>query len=164
LDCNYLKFFSSCHTLIWINEYQEKKLLKSQQPLRKKTVKATGLILPEFQGLAVALAQRKEQIYAYDDIKEEFITVIRQCAKNKSVVNQKQFYDWLITNWNNQNWKFQGSGVFRRNWKNTNWHLLCVALINIYDCSINNRDQIVTDSYNNLENSHLVAVRKSVLT
>lgn len=156
--------FSRPVTQAWINQYQEQTRTDPPQPFIKSLTKnkITGLELPEFPGLAVALAQRREQVYEFDEIKDEFIRVVRECALNE--ITQKDFYDWLIDNWNGQTWKFQGSGVFRRDWQNTNWQLLCNALVNIIDCNTNERDGIVIANYNQLEDSNEVEARKSVLT
>jgi hypothetical protein len=157
--------FSRPVTKTWIDQYQEQNLPQSRKPQKQiRPDNITGLLLPEFPSLAVVLAQRREQVYAFDDIKVEFVRVVRECAQDGSQKSQREFYDWLINNWNGQDWKFQGNGVFRRDWQNTNWHLLCVALVNVLDCSANDRDRIVIDNYNTLESSNQVEVRKAVVT
>lgn len=146
----------------WIDQYQE----QTDQPVSRpqKIVSSTNneLNLPIFPRLAISLAQRREQVFAFDDVRENLIQVIRECANEN--IKQKDFYDWLIENWNRELWKFQGNGVFRTPWQNTNWQLLCIALVNVIDCSDSDRDKTVVNSYNSLESSNQVRVRKAVFT
>jgi len=146
----------------WIDGYKEQDIQKPQVRHKSKSNKLPELVLPEFPGLAKSLAKRREQVFEFDVIKNELVNTIRECASRRMA--QRQFYDWLIENWNGKLWKFQGSGVFRRDWKNTNWQLLCSSLVNIIDCNTIERDEIVIANYNKLEDSNEVEARKSVLT
>ncbi|WP_432741474.1 phospholipase D family protein [Methylobacter sp. G7] len=149
-------------TKAWIDAYQEAKNLPK---VKAPTVpsKITGLQLPEYPGLAIALAQRRETFYEFDAVvRQNLINAINDCAQG--VKKDKEFYEWLITNWNGSAWKYQGSGVFRRQWDDTNWTALCVGLVEILNSTPANRDVIVQRVYDRLEDAGDVAARKAVLT
>jgi hypothetical protein len=131
-------------TKAWIDVYQEAKNLPK---VKAPTVpsKITGLQLPEYPGLAIALAQRRETFYEFDAVvRQNLITAINGCVQGTKT--DEEFYNWLIENWNGSAWKYQGSGVFRRQWDDTNWTALCVGLVEILDSTPVNRDVYLTRS------------------
>lgn len=148
----------------WINEYQEAKI--DPQPRKRKStppVKVENNIfkLPNFPKLAKALAERKERAFAFEEIRDKFVLAVNQCANGE--IEQDDFYDWLIKNWNGAEWKFQGNGIFRRSKTATNWQRLCMALQNCINAE-NDRDKTVQKEYDELEESGEAEVRKAYIT
>jgi hypothetical protein len=62
--------FSRPITQTWIDQYQEQNRPEPKQTTKPiRMTKINGLVLPEFPGLAVALAQRREQFFEFDNIR-----------------------------------------------------------------------------------------------
>lgn len=149
----------------WIDTYQE-----AAFPIRTNQVSQAppsppnpnNLRLPKFPGLPKAIAERKERITAFEDIRGELEQMVRDCAIGQ--ITQEQAYEWLIDNWNGADWKFQGNGIFRQKQSATDWSMLCAALVSCLDSSTTRRDDIVQTVYDDLEVSKKVAVRKAFLT
>jgi len=147
----------------WIDAYQEASI-PNHPPSPSPIITSStigNLTLPKFPGLAKAIAERKERIYAFEGIRIELEQTITACALGE--ISQDDFYNWLIHNWNGQKWKFQGNGIFRRNKKTTNWQMLCISLKQCITAG-DNRDATVQTEYDKLEKSQQVEVRKSFLT
>jgi len=147
----------------WINSYKEAEMPthRSREPSQTIINVIGSLNLPKFPGLAKAIAERKERIYAFEEIKIELEQVVIDCASGE--ISQDDFYDWLIQNWNGEKWKFQGSGIFRHNKKATNWQMLCESLKHCITAD-GHRDTVVQTEYDKLESSRQVEVRKAFLT
>lgn len=151
-------------TTEWINAYQEAPNISQPHPKnhKQRTVVLGNLLLPRFPGLAKALAERKEQIYAFQDIRVEFEKNVRACALGQ--ISPNMFYQWILENWNGTEWKFQGNGIFRHKQTATDWQMLCAALVSSLDSNKTDRDQVVQTTYDELEKSKKVEVRKAFLT
>jgi len=147
----------------WIDAYQETAIPNRRPMTSTNTTSNTidSLHLPNFPGLAKAIAERKERIYVFEEIRTELKQTVMDCASGK--ISQDDFYDWLIQNWNGEKWKFQGNGIFRHNKKATNWQMLCVSLKQCITAD-GHRDDVVQTEYDRLERSRQVEVRKSFLT
>lgn len=150
--------------LPWISAYEEAKIPAQRAPVRRvrRPSQAFALQLPRFSGLATALAERKERVEAFAPVRPEFELLLRQCADGQ--IEENEFYDWLILNWNSSEWKFQGNGVFRHSRSATDWRLLCQSVVAMLDCSSAKRDRIVQKEYNKLEESGRAEVRKAFVT
>lgn len=149
----------------WIDAYQEAPNSGSTNHTRPRVHQGDesgALYLPSFPGLASALAERKERSYAFEDVRDLFEGVVRSCANGN--LEPEEFYNWLIKNWNNSAWKFQGNGIFRHPMAKTDWRMLCAALVGCLDSPKETRDDFVRDVYDKLEASQKVRVRKSFLT
>jgi len=147
----------------WIDVYQEA-TIPNRPPKSPPTTTTTtigSLHLPKFPGLAKAIAERKERIYAFEEIRTELEQTVMDCASRE--ISQDDFYDWLILNWNGAKWKFQGNGIFRHNKKATNWQMLCESLKQCITTD-DDRDAVVQTEYDKLERSRQAEVRKSFLT
>ncbi|MDO8713320.1 MAG: phospholipase D-like domain-containing protein [Polynucleobacter sp.] len=151
-------------TTEWINSYQEAPNIGLSHPQKHKhsTPVSTNLRLPRFPSLTKALAERKEQIYAFQDTRAEFEKNVRACAVGK--VSPDMFYQWILESWNGTTWKFQGNGIFRHKQTATNWQMLCGALVSCLDSNKTDRDLVVQKVYDKLEESKIVEVRKAFLT
>ena len=152
-------------TLKWIEAYQEAPIasrLNKDSSTPPSPAAPNNLRLPKFPGLAKAIAERKERIYAFDDIRDELEQMVRDCASEK--ITQVQAYEWLIRNWNGADWKFQGNGIFRHKQSASDWRMLCAALVRCLDSPVKERDNIVKIVYDELEGSKKVEVRKAFLT
>lgn len=147
----------------WIEGYVEASVPPGATKATKKGAGNTsGPVLPRFPGLAKALAERKEKAAAFTTVRPEFEQLIRASANSK--VTNRVFYDWLLENWNNSDWKFQGSGIFRRDPNATDWCRLCKALVAILDSPANARDAEVQARYDELESSGRAEARRAFLT
>lgn len=155
---------SSVLTKNWIASYNEApspKIAKNPAPLIPP-VNPGNLKLPKSPLLASVLSSRKDQQAAFEEIRDEFVNLVRECANGR--LSSDNFYDWLIENWNYSEWKFQGNGIFRQKIGSTNWRKLCKALVACIDCPRDNRDEMVIEIFDKLEVAGDVKVRRAFLT
>lgn len=166
--CNWVAGILALSTPIdeaWIASYQECSMPVSRGRKRKSSAAAPmiGTELPQFPGLASALAHRKERIHAFEACKQDVTEVIRACARGG--ISQTEFYDWILENWNRSEWKFQGNGVFRHEQNATDWRFVCRSLAACIDASPEKRDGVVKNEYDRLEkNKEIARVRKAFVT
>ena len=148
----------------WISNYVESPMAgqRAKPKTAPKNPDSHGLIPPRFPGLAGALAERKEKAFSFRFVREEFERLVRECASEE--IEQDDFYQWLLQHWNGSDWKFQGSGIFRHKQEATNWRLLCQALVRMLDSAPEIRDEVVRDTYDELEGSDEAEVRKAFIT
>ena len=155
---------SSALTRNWIASYNEAPTPKNTKNPTPSTQTASPghLTLPRSPMLASMLSHRKDQQAAFEEIRNEFEDVVRNCANG--ILTSGKFYDWLIEHWNNSEWKFQGNGIFRQKIGSTNWKKLCQSLVTCIDCPEANRDQTVVNIFNQMEMAGDVQARRAFLT
>ncbi|MFA6178077.1 MAG: phospholipase D family protein [Candidatus Methylopumilus sp.] len=141
----------------WLEKKYKEAKLTSRKPGDKNN--GNNYKLPKTPNSKV-LAERREQIIAFEEIRKPLLKAFTERASNK--ISDDQFYDALDATWSNHRSRFQGKG-WERSKAGHGLESLSNAFIAITKAAPNERDDIVAREMDRLKDEG-VSSRKAFLS